>query len=419
MKVLVIGSGAREHALIWRLSKDPDVRKVFCAPGNPGTAAFGKNVNLSVDDLGGLVNFATEEGIDLTVVGPEYPLTLGVADQFRQAGLRVFGPTREAARIEGSKSFAKEVMQAAGVPTARYSCVATREQASLEIKNTGFPVVLKADGLAAGKGVFICNSEMEAEEALDTLINKLQVERIVIEEFLQGVEASYIVLASGEKVLPLPASHDYKRIFDNDQGPNTGGMGTVSPTPHLTGEQEQLVLNKVIKPVLAELKRRNIHYCGFLYAGLMVQPDGQIKVLEFNARMGDPECQVIMRRLKGNFFQALYILSDTFESPPVPELASDSRAAVCVVLASRGYPQSSSKGDIITGVEQALALDEVEIFHAGTAVDQLGRLITAGGRVLSVTALADSISEARAKAYRAADFIQFEGRQLRRDIGLQ
>ncbi len=411
-KVLVIGNGGREHALCWKLQQSKAVSKIFCAPGNPGTGTVAENVSIAVNEIEKLAEFAEQHKIDLTIVGPELPLTLGIVDCFRERGLRVFGPTQAAAQLEGSKSFAKSVMVASSVPTAGYAEFTTREAAEEWLGQHPEPVVLKADGLAAGKGVFVCLDASQRSEALQGLFGELQCSKVIAEQFLEGREASLIVATNGRDVLSLAPAHDYKRIGDGDRGPNTGGMGTVSPTPHLTEEQAAWSIQHVIRPVLKEMERRGMPFQGFLYAGLMISSSGKVSVLEFNARLGDPETQSIMRRLDSDLFELLFGLVSGNATAP----RWKSEAAVCVVLAAAGYPGAVAKGDEITGIEFAQSMPGAVVFHAGTALAERGRLVTSGGRVLNVTAIGKDIDEARSRVYRAADMIQFRGRQLRRDI---
>jgi len=423
MKVLVIGSGGREHALCWKLKASRNVEALYCAPGNPGTANVAENINICADDLAGLADFAVSQAIDLTVVGPEQPLAMGLTDVFRERGLKVFGPSKSAAQLEASKSFAKEVMQAAHIPTAPYRVFAYEARSALEeyLRECELPVVLKADGLAAGKGVFVCSTAGEIDVALSQLLTKFSSGKILVEKFLSGKEVSYIVATNGTDVVPFASSHDYKRIFDGQCGPNTGGMGAVSPSPHLTKAQETFVQERIIAPLLGEMRRRGAPFVGFLYAGLMVSENGDINVLEFNARMGDPECQVIMRRMRSDLAMLLMALAQEGGGPKAPEALAvrwDLQTAVCVVLAAEGYPGVVKTGDEIVGIELAESLTDAVVFHAGTAVNSKGRLVTAGGRVLNVVARGSDLSAARGAAYQACDYIQFRGRQLRRDIGL-
>jgi len=418
MKILVIGAGGREHALCWKIAQSPLCTELFCAPGNPGTAQFANNVDIGVGDLTKLLSFAKEQGIDFTIVGPELPLSLGIVDEFESAGLCIFGPTKAGAELEASKSFTKDVLVKAKVPTARYELLTSLGQAKTILKNWELPFVIKADGLAAGKGVVVCTSETQVSEALDFVFTQLNSGKIVCEEFLEGVEASFIVATDGENIVPLAPSHDYKRIFDRDQGPNTGGMGTVCPTPRLSDEQSLWAIENVIRPTLVELKKRGIHYKGFMYAGLMISTEGKISVIEYNARLGDPETQVILRRLKSDIVPVLARLAGhkDFQSAALdfiwlPEVA------LCVVLAAAGYPESSRYGDAIDGIDFANSTANTIVFHAGTKVDSQGKLVSAGGRVLNITSLGEDLESARKNTYRAVDLVQFPGVQSRRDIG--
>lgn len=415
MKVLVIGSGGREHAIAWKLSLSKKIDKLFCAPGNPGTQEMCENVQIAVDDIDNLVKFAKENQIDLTVIGPEYPLTLGIVDEFKKEGLRVFGPTKAAAQIEGSKSFSKEIMDAAGVPTAKYKSVSNKSDLEKVLAELGSPIVIKNDGLAAGKGVFVCLNDQQVKEAVEILYKTQKPERVVVESFLPGKEVSFMAACAGEVVVPLATSHDYKRIFDDDQGPNTGGMGTVSPTPNLNNEQEEWVLQNVMKPVVNVMNERGCAFTGFLYAGLIVSPTGEINVLEFNARLGDPETESIMRRLESDFFDLLYSLSSDHPAD-VGEVKWSNKVASCIIMASEGYPESSSKGDEITGIELAEKDSKVKVFHAGTGVSN-GSLVTNGGRVLAVTALDENLETSLKTAYEAVSKISFRACQYRSDIG--
>jgi len=407
MKVLVIGSGGREHALAWRLSQSPSVREVFVAPGNPGSAQVATRVSASsIDEW---LAFAQEKGVDLTVVGPEAPLVAGVVDRFRAAGLAVVGPTAEAAQLEGSKAFSKDFMIRAGVPTARYRVVETMEAARAALDEFGFPVVLKADGLAAGKGVVIAADRAEAEEALPRLMGS----RLVIEEFLAGEEVSYIVLSDGRNFIPFAPTQDHKNIFDGDKGPNTGGMGAYRDAYILTAEQAAAVDSQVIAPVLAQMAAEGRPFTGFLYAGLMMTPTG-VRVLEFNVRMGDPETQPLMHGLQSDLAQILLAAAHG-------DLSGAARfdwaggSSVCVVLAAHGYPGTVRTGDMIRGIEAADALGAT-VFHAGTAEGPDG-LLTAGGRVLGVTASGPDLAQAIQSAYDAAKWVRFAGMQYRTDIG--
>lgn len=420
MRVLVLGSGGREDALCWKLKSSPLLTELFCAPGNPGTARYAKNVDLKLTDIDGLVSFAKNNKIDLTIVGPELPLTIGVADAFEAEGLKIFGPNKEAAQLEGSKSFTKDILVKAQVPTAAYAVVYNHEQAQKILSQWSLPYVLKADGLAAGKGVVVCHNSEQVQEGLNFIFNELKADQLVLEQFLSGVEASFIVATDGERIVPMASSHDYKRIYDKDQGPNTGGMGTVSPSPRISAEQEKWVLSNIIKPTLTELNKRGIKYKGFMYAGLMISESGEINVIEYNARLGDPETQVIMSRANSDLLPCLAALSgvNAFSSQSL-DLVWSSDAAVCVVMAAKGYPQKPVTGDEISGIQQSLSADnKLQVFHAGTKLNNDGTLVTAGGRVLNVTACGADVEEAREKAYKAVNSINFEGKQFRQDIGL-
>ncbi|OPF63859.1 MULTISPECIES: phosphoribosylamine--glycine ligase [Hydrogenophaga] len=420
MKVLVIGGGGREHALAWKLKQSEGVEQVFVAPGNAGTARDVQLTNLPITDKVALREWAQANGIGLTVVGPEAPLAAGVVDEFRAHGLAIFGPTQKAAQLESSKAFSKAFMQRHGIPTAEYQTFTDAAQAHAYVDAKGAPIVIKADGLAAGKGVVVAMSLVEAHEAIDFMLldNKLGVAhneggaRVVIEEFLEGEEASFIVLCDGVNALALATSQDHKRLLDADQGPNTGGMGAYSPAPVVTPAVHQRAMDEVILPTLRGMAADGIPYTGFLYAGLMITPDGRVKTLEFNCRMGDPETQPIMMRLRSNLAQVL--LSATRAELDQVTLDWDPRVALGVVLAAAGYPMNPRKGDAISG----LPADEADrmVFHAGTA-DANGQVVVSGGRVLCVTALADTVAAAQQKAYGVVDGIRFDGMQCRRDIG--
>ncbi|MFN7122934.1 MAG: phosphoribosylamine--glycine ligase [Hydrogenophaga sp.] len=420
MKVLVIGGGGREHALAWKLKHDEGVDQVFVAPGNAGTARDPNLINLDITDKVALREWAQAQGVALTVVGPEAPLAAGVVDEFRAHGLPIFGPTKAAAQLESSKAFSKAFMQRHGIPTAKYQAFTDPALAHAYVDAEGAPIVVKADGLAAGKGVVVAMTAAEAHEAIDFMLldNTLGVAhneggaRVVIEEFLEGEEASFIVLCDGEHALALATSQDHKRLLDADQGPNTGGMGAYSPAPVVTPAVHERAMNEVILPTLSGMASDGIPYTGFLYAGLMITPDGRVKTLEFNCRMGDPETQPIMMRLKSNFTQAL--LAATKAELDRVKLDWDPRVALGVVLAAAGYPLNPRKGDAITGLPADAA--ERMVFHAGTtrAGDEVQ---VSGGRVLCVTALADSVALAQQTAYEVVDAIHFNGMQCRRDIG--
>jgi phosphoribosylamine--glycine ligase len=420
MKVLVIGGGGREHALAWKLAQSPRVQRVYVAPGNGGTAADHRLANIPITDPQALADFAASEQVGLTVVGPEAPLAAGVVDVFRARGLRIFGPTQAAAQLESSKAFAKDFMQRHGIPTALYATFSDAAEAHAHVDKVGAPIVVKADGLAAGKGVVVAMTLKEAHDAIDFMLldNKLGVQhndggaRVVIEEFLQGEEASFIVLVDGRHVLPLASSQDHKRLGDGDVGPNTGGMGAYSPAPVVTPNVHARAMHEIIQPTVQGMARDGIPFTGFLYAGLMIDANGQPKTLEFNTRMGDPETQPILMRLKTDLVEVL--LKATEGALDTVELQWDRRFALGVVMAAAGYPEAPRKGDAITGLP-AEAEDAV-VFHAGTSNDD-GTLRVTGGRVLCVTALGDSARLAQQRAYDALQGIHFAGAQYRRDIG--
>lgn len=416
MKVLVIGGGGREHALAWKLAQSPRASKVFVAPGNAGTALEPDLTNVPIGSIPTLVAFAQSEKVALTVVGPEAPLAEGVVDAFRAAGLKIFGPTRQAAQLESSKDFAKAFMARHGIPTAAYATFSDAAQAHAYLEQHGAPIVIKADGLAAGKGVVVAMSLDEAHAAVEMMLegNKLGSAgaRVVIEEFLAGEEASFIVMVDGEHVLALATSQDHKRLLDGDQGPNTGGMGAYSPAPIVTPEIHARVMREIILPTVQGMAKDGIPYTGFLYAGLMIDAQGNPKTLEFNCRMGDPETQPIMMRLKSDLIGlAEHAVNGTLDKA---EAEWDRRVALGVVLAAAGYPDSPRKGDEITGLPRSE--EDAHVFHAGTT-QQDGRVLTSGGRVLCVTALGDSVRMAQSRAYQLADQIHFDGCQMRRDIG--
>ena len=420
MKILLIGSGGREHALAWKLAQSPQVQTVFVAPGNGGTASAKQSTagieNLPITDLQELVDFAIREKIHLTVVGPEAPLAAGIVDVFRSNSLRIFGPTQLAAQLESSKDFSKAFMKRHGIPTANYQTFSNTLEAHAYIDANGAPIVIKADGLAAGKGVVVAMSPEEAHAAVDMMLadNKLgnAGARVVIEEFLTGEEASFIVLVDGKHVLALATSQDHKRLLDADQGPNTGGMGAYSPAPVVTPEIHARALREVIMPTVKGMESDGIPYTGFLYAGLMISPDGKIKTLEFNCRMGDPETQPIMARLRSDLVNALDHAVDGKLNDV--ELEWDRRTALGVVLAAHHYPDTPRNGDVISGVP--MDTEDQITFHAGTKLED-GKLLTSGGRVMCVVGLADTVRGAQQKAYEAIDKIQFDGMQYRKDIG--
>jgi len=415
MKLLVIGSGGREHAIAWRLAQSPRVQKVFVAPGNGGTARENGLENLAISDIGKLAEFALVESIYLTVVGPEVPLAEGIVDLFRLKGLRIFGPTKACAQLESSKQFAKEFMTRHRIPTAAFATFDDAGPAHAYVESRGAPIVVKADGLAAGKGVIVATSKDEAHRAIDQILVERTMgaagSRVVIEEFLEGEEASFIVLADGEHVLPLATSQDHKRLKDGDQGPNTGGMGAYSPAPVVTPELHARVVRDIIQPVLKGMAEEGHPYSGFLYAGLMID-GGKLRVLEFNCRLGDPETQPILLRLKSDLFELIEAAVDG--KLDRLEADWDRRPALGVVIAAAGYPDSPKKGDTITGLPAPE--EDLRVFHSGTALED-GAAVTNGGRVLCVTALGVTVKMAQRRAYEAAERIRFDGMQYRRDIG--
>ncbi len=416
MKLLVIGSGGREHALAWRLKQSPRIQKVLVAPGNGGTAREEGVESVAITGIPELVEFALKEGIQLTVVGPEAPLAAGVVDAFRAAGLKIFGPTRAAAQLESSKDFAKQFMARHKIPTAAFGTFTDAAAAHAYIDAQGAPIVVKADGLAAGKGVVVAATAEEAHAAVDSMLSGNSMgeagHRVVIEECLVGEEASFIVMVDGENILPLATSQDHKRLLDGDQGPNTGGMGAYSPAPVVTPEIHAKVMREVIRPVVAGMKAEGTPYTGFLYAGLMIGPRGKLGVLEFNCRMGDPETQPIMMRLKSDM---VGLVEAAVEGKlDQVEAEWDRRCALGVVMAAAGYPDNPRKGDAIIGLD--VKGEDFHVFHAGTAI-QDDQVVASGGRVLCVTALGDTVKIAQARAYEVAEGIDFAGRQMRRDIG--
>ncbi|QXZ11167.1 phosphoribosylamine--glycine ligase [Comamonas sp. Y33R10-2] len=429
MKILVIGGGGREHALAWKLAESPKATKVYVAPGNGGTAlAGGKLENLNITDVQALREWAQAEKIGVTVVGPEAPLAAGVVDEFRAHGLKVFGPTKQAAQLESSKAFSKDFMARHSIPTAQYETFTDAVAAHAYVERLGAPIVIKADGLAAGKGVVVAMSLQEAHDAVDFMLvdNKYgvthnegadgkAVPRVVIEEFLDGEEASFIVLCDGKNVLALATSQDHKRLKDGDEGPNTGGMGAYSPAPVVTADVHHRAMREIILPTIRGMEKDGVTYTGFLYAGLMIDKAGQLKTLEFNCRMGDPETQPIMMRLKSDLVDVVLAACDG--KLDQFELQWDRRTALGVVMAAAGYPEAPRKGDVITGLPAAA--DDAMVFHAGTQLGDDGQPVTSGGRVLCVTVLADSVKQAQQKVYDVARGIHFDGAQYRRDIGFR
>jgi phosphoribosylamine--glycine ligase len=418
MKVLVIGQGGREHVLSWKLAQSPKVEKIFCAPGNAGTARDAENVDISDSDIPGLLSFAQDNQIDLTVVGPEAPLVAGISDAFRDAGLNVFGPSKAAAQLEGSKQFSKEIMRAAKVPTAEYRAFTHVEDALEYLESREQEaVVIKADGLAAGKGVFVCSSKEEAIDAVKTIMVDHKFEEagatVVIEDCLEGIETSILAIVDGKTIIPLETSQDHKRAYDGDQGPNTGGMGAYSPAPYVNDDMMDQIIEDILVPTVHTMKRQNCDFSGVLYAGLMLTSQGP-KVLEFNVRFGDPEAQPVLMRLKSDLFDILMAAAEG-RLGDVPDLEWDERAATCVVMAAEGYPGRYSKGDAITGIDAADELENVKVFHAGTKLLD-GKVLSNGGRVLGVTAMGDNISAAKLQAYKAVKNIRWSGAWCRKDI---
>jgi len=420
MKLLVIGSGGREHALAWRLAQSPRIHKVYVAPGNGGTATEEGLENLPITDFPGLIEFAQNEGIAFTVVGPEAPLATGIVDAFRAAGLKIFGPLQAAAQLESSKDFAKQFMARHNIPTAKFGTFTDAAAAHDYINANGAPIVVKADGLAAGKGVVVAQTADEAHAAVDAMLSGNSMgdagHRVVIEECLQGEEASFIVMVDGEHILPMATSQDHKRLLDGDQGPNTGGMGAYSPAPVVTPEIHARAMREVIRPVVQGMKAEGTPYTGFLYAGLMIAPDGSLGTLEFNCRFGDPETQPIMMRLKSDFATLIEAAIDG--KLDQVEAEWDRRCALGVVMAAAGYPENPRKGDAITGLGASGAKgdEDFHVFHAGTAIEG-DQIVTSGGRVLCVTTLGDTVKIAQTRAYEVAEGIEFAGRQMRTDIG--
>jgi len=417
MKVLVVGKGGREHAIAWKVAQSPLVKEVYIAPGNAGTEKVGKNVPISATDVENLLKFAKEQKIDLTIVGPEDPLARGIVDAFQREGLKIFGPDSRGALLEASKVFAKNFMAKYGIPTARYGTFEEPERAKEFIKTLGERVVVKADGLAAGKGAFVCQSQEEALKVVDDLMVKGILgeagKRVVVEEFLEGEEASYMVMVDGTDYVPLPTSQDHKRLLEGDRGPNTGGMGAYSPTPVIDKETERRIREEVIERTLKGLAEEGIHYRGFLYAGLMLTKEGP-KVLEFNVRLGDPEAQPILTRIESDLVKHIMdILEGNIKDV---DIKVSPKWALGVVIASKGYPQKPETGKVIEGLEEAEKLPGVVVFHAGTKREG-NKILTAGGRVLTVVGLGNTLKEAKEKAYEGVSKIHFEGMYYRKDIG--
>ena len=416
MKVLVIGSGGREHAIVWKLSQSRSVDKIYCCPGNAGISGLAECINVKQDDFGALLDLVKYEWIDLTIVGPEDPLSKGIVDLFEKEGRKILGPTKAAAQLESSKVFSKDLMKSYGIPTAEYRVFTSYLHAEEYIKFKGTPIVIKADGLAAGKGVFIAETMDEAMDALKVIMKDKAFgnagDKVIIEDCLKGEEASYMVFTDGKSIVPMVSSQDHKRIFDEDKGPNTGGMGAYSPAPVVTEELEKVVMEKIMKPTIRALRSEGINYKGILYAGLMIDK-GVPQVLEFNCRLGDPETQPVLARLKTDLMDIAMAVTEERLSEINIEWNSD--PAVCVVLSSSGYPGKYRKGDMITGIEEANSVEGVHVFHAGTAFKD-DHIVTAGGRVLGVTAVGKDVATAKSRAYDAAGKIHFQGMHYRKDI---
>ena len=417
MKVLVIGGGGREHALVWKISKSPKVSKIFCAPGNAGISRIAECVSIRADDVQGLLSFVKHNKIDVTVVGPEAPLVLGISDAFRSEGLKIFGPSKAASKLEGSKAFSKNIMLKYNIPTAEAGVFTDYDNAIEYIRKKGTPIVIKADGLAAGKGVIVATNEKEAADAVKAMMIDMVYgdagKMIIIEECLTGEEVSFLVFTDGRDIIPMPLSKDHKRVFDNDKGPNTGGMGAYSPVPTISDEMYLSIMDDIIVPVIEGLEREGYKYEGVLYTGLMITRDGP-RVLEFNCRFGDPEAQPIIMRLSSDIMEIIEGVVGR-RLGMVNVKWSDS-ASVCVVMASGGYPDKYRNGKIISGLNDVAGMDDVMVFHAGSAYNN-ENIVTAGGRVLGVTALGEDIGKAKEKAYEAVGKIYFDGMQYRKDIG--
>lgn len=417
MKVLVVGGGGREHALCWKIAQSPKVEKVYCAPGNAGISTVAECLNISADDNSSLKSFVLKEGVNLTVVGPELPLTLGIVDNFEKDGLRIFGPGKDAARLEGSKSFSKKLMEKYNIPTAAYKVFCDLEEAKTYIENHGTPLVIKADGLAAGKGVLLCLTMDDAIQAVDLIMKEKTFgeagDSVIIEELLEGEEASFLAFSDGKNVLPLASSQDHKPIYDGDKGPNTGGMGAYSPAPVVTDEMNNWILENIMIPAVKGMEQEGFLYKGILYAGLMMTDDGP-KVLEFNCRFGDPEAQPLLVRMKSDIVPILEAAIDG--DLAIEKIEWDQRTSICVVMTSEGYPGDYEKGREITGLEKLEELEDVEVFHAGTVLSN-GKLVTSGGRVLGITALGEGIEMAIKSVYKALAYVSWEGAHYRDDIG--
>jgi phosphoribosylamine--glycine ligase len=417
MKALVIGGGGREHALIWGLSRSKRIKKIYCCQGNGGISGIAECINIDYNDFNGLIDLVRTEWIDITVVGPEIPLSAGIVDAFRRSGHKIIGPTQKAARLEGSKVFAKDFMRANRIPTAPYKVFTSQVHAREHIRLMGAPIVIKADGLAAGKGVIVADNVEEALNAIDLIMVKRAFgdagNKVIIEECLQGQEISFMVFTDGKTIIPMPGAQDHKRIYDGDKGANTGGMGAYCPVPILTPELQQIVIDKVIRPTIGGLARDGVIYKGFLYAGLMIV-EGKPFVLEYNCRFGDPETQPIIMKLDTDFFDILMAIEE--EQLDKVDIKWKIGSSICVVISASGYPGDYENGQIITGLNDIEEDDELAVFHAGTSYVN-GNFVTNGGRVLGVTAYGNDINEARSKAYDVIKKIKFDGMYYRKDIG--
>jgi phosphoribosylamine--glycine ligase len=417
MKVMVVGGGGREHTLVWKIKQSPLVKKIYCAPGNAGIERIAVCINIPAEDIEALAEFALNEKIDLTVVGPEAPLTLGIVDEFEKRGLKVFGPSKKAAEIEGSKVFAKELMERYGIPTAHYRVFNDPIEAGEYIKDKGAPVVVKADGLAAGKGVIVALTEDEALDGVKRIMKDREFgragDRIVVEEYLEGPEVSILAFTDGNTVIPMVSAQDHKRVYDNDRGPNTGGMGAFAPSPVYTPDIARVVEKEILKKTIDAMKKENRPYKGVLYAGLMITSKGP-KVLEFNCRFGDPETQAVLPLLESDLVPVMQAVIDSRLDEA--EIRWKDKKAVCVIMASGGYPRKYEKGFKISGIEEAEKIEGITVFHAGTAKEG-DSIVTAGGRVLGVTALGDNLDSAARLAYKGVEKISFKGAHYRKDIG--
>ncbi len=419
MRILVVGAGGREHTLVWKIAQSPKVEKIYAAPGNAGISQIAECISIQPTQIDDLADFAEKKGIDLTVVGPEAPLVAGIVDRFQVRGLKIFGPSKQAARLEGSKAFAKELMRDYGIPTAGFEVFTSPDKAISYLKTKGVPIVVKADGLAAGKGSIVAMTEEEAIEAVEKILVKRAFgeagEKVVIEEYLEGEEASVLALTDGETIVPLVPSQDHKRAFDGDQGPNTGGMGAYAPAPVITEELMQHITSRILQPTVKAMTDKGIIYKGVLYAGLIMTAQGP-QVLEFNCRFGDPESQAQLPLMKTDLVDILLAICDQRLKEATVE--EENKAAVCVVMASQGYPGAYEKGKQITGLKQAEEMEGIVVFHAGTKLDE-GKIVTNGGRVLGVTAVAEDIPAAVNRAYQAVERIRFQGAHYRKDIGFR